>query len=55
MKKVQSPGMSHVPWKFAYQRRTYWVPCWVLPKSTHQLILGNQFLTATETLTKFRS
>ncbi|KAL4794541.1 hypothetical protein BDV19DRAFT_193252 [Aspergillus venezuelensis] len=55
MKKVQSPGMVHVPWKFADERGKHSVPCWVLPKSTHQLILGNPFLTATKTLTKFRS
>ncbi|KAL4948177.1 hypothetical protein BDW69DRAFT_189509 [Aspergillus filifer] len=55
MKKIQSPGMVHVPWRFADERGTHSVPCWVLPKSTQQLILGNPFLSVTKTLTEFSS
>lgn len=52
-KVVQSPGMVEVPWRFARERKTYMLDCWILPGCVNNLILGNPFLDATLTLTKF--
>ncbi|KAK2595013.1 hypothetical protein QQS21_007267 [Conoideocrella luteorostrata] len=52
-KHIDSPGMVTVPWRFATEQSTHMLNCWILPESTHDLILGNQFLRITQTLTKF--
>lgn len=54
-KAVKSPGMVKVPWKFTKERNTHTINCWILPGCTHHLVLGNPFLQATQTLTKFRN
>lgn len=55
-KQIQSPGMMQVPWVFSERTaHTYFLECWVLPHCVHSLVLGNKFLKATQTLTKFMS
>ncbi|KAL2834361.1 hypothetical protein BDW59DRAFT_156296 [Aspergillus cavernicola] len=54
-KEVESPGMVEVPWKFAGERKSQPVPCWILPGSIHNLVLGSPFLKTTKTLTRFAS
>lgn len=54
-KPVQSPGMAQVPWTFSGERTAHMLDCWVLPGCVHDLVLGNQFLKATQTLTRFTS
>ncbi|KAL2837485.1 hypothetical protein BJY01DRAFT_251444 [Aspergillus pseudoustus] len=55
-KHVQSPGMANVPCRFASeQEKTHVLGCWILPGCVHDLILGNQSLKITQTLTKFKS
>ncbi|PON24232.1 hypothetical protein TGAM01_v206920 [Trichoderma gamsii] len=53
-KAVKSPGMVKVPWKFTKERNTHTINCWILPGCMRHLVLGNPFLQATQTLTKFR-
>ncbi|KAF4853527.1 hypothetical protein CGCSCA4_v002345 [Colletotrichum siamense] len=52
-KKVQSPGMIEVFWKFANDQTPHILKCWILPGSSNDFVLGSQFLKMTETLTKF--
>lgn len=54
-KPVQSPGMIRVPWIFSGESTMHWLKCWVLPGCVHSLVLGNEFLKATKTLTRFAS
>ncbi|EHK20571.1 uncharacterized protein TRIVIDRAFT_49174 [Trichoderma virens Gv29-8] len=54
-KIVESPGMVKVPWEFARERTTHTITCWILPGCIRDLVLGNHFLRATYTLTKFRN
>ncbi|PHH87374.1 hypothetical protein CDD83_8961 [Cordyceps sp. RAO-2017] len=51
-KVIQSPGCVMVPWRFAGERETHRLDCWILP-GVHDLVLGGYFLKATQTLTKF--
>lgn len=48
-----SPGCVHVKWKFAKERKTHPVKCWILPGCAYDVILGSGFLKATQTLTKW--
>jgi len=50
---VQSPGMVEVPWTFAGEAKKHLLSCWVLPGCVHDLVLGNSFLRATQTLTNY--
>jgi hypothetical protein len=50
-KPVQSPGMVEVPWRFAGEQEAHILNCWILPGCVHDLVLGNHFLRATQTLT----
>ncbi|RYP65484.1 hypothetical protein DL769_006307 [Monosporascus sp. CRB-8-3] len=52
-KRVQSPGMVEVLWKFAEEQEAHVLDCWILPGCVHNLVLGNRFLWTTQTLTKF--
>lgn len=52
-KKVKSPGMIEVFWKFADDQTPHILKCWILPGSSNDFVLGSQFLKMTETLTKF--
>ncbi|KAH8903254.1 hypothetical protein BR93DRAFT_857436, partial [Coniochaeta sp. PMI_546] len=54
-KLATSPGMVRVPWTFSGESTAQMLECWVLPGSVHSLVLGNKFLRATQTLTKFAS
>ncbi|OIW26520.1 hypothetical protein CONLIGDRAFT_478787 [Coniochaeta ligniaria NRRL 30616] len=54
-KPVKSPGSVYVPWTFSGERTPHVLECWVLPGCVHSLVLGNNFLRATQTLTKFAS
>lgn len=49
---IHSPGMVQVPWTFAEEKRKHILKCWILQESTHDLVLGNSFLKATQTLTR---
>ncbi|MCJ1248726.1 hypothetical protein MMC30_005945 [Trapelia coarctata] len=54
-RKIQSIGTVSFLWAFAENpTETISVPCHVLPRCTYDLILGNGFLTATETMSKYR-
>ncbi|KAL2853601.1 hypothetical protein BJX68DRAFT_265069 [Aspergillus pseudodeflectus] len=53
-KSVKSPGMVKVPWTFAGESDTYTLNCWILPHCVHDIILGRDFLNATQTLTTFK-
>lgn len=51
-KVVKSPGMVTVPWKFGEEQITHTIDCWVLPGCVSDLVLGNDFLKATNALKK---
>ncbi|KAL6823501.1 hypothetical protein V8C40DRAFT_248221 [Trichoderma camerunense] len=51
-KTVKSPGMVTVPWKFSKERITHTINCWILPGCIGDLVLGNDFLKATNALKK---
>ncbi|KAK2741600.1 hypothetical protein CKAH01_06941 [Colletotrichum kahawae] len=52
-KRVWSPGMIEVLWKFANDQTPHILNCWVLPHSSKEFVLGSRFLKMTGTLTKF--
>ncbi|KAH0443537.1 hypothetical protein CcaCcLH18_00850 [Colletotrichum camelliae] len=52
-KRVWSPGMIEVLWKFANDQTPHILNCWVLPHSSKEFVLGSRFLKTTGTLTKF--
>lgn len=53
-REIQSPGTVSLLWAFAEEpEQPFSIICHVLPRCTYDLILGNGFLTATRTLTKF--
>jgi predicted aspartyl protease len=54
-KLVKSPGVVEVPWNFTNETKAFPLSCWILPGCVHDLILGSQFLKATETLKKHSS
>ena len=50
-----SLGTVSILWAFAEDRKkTFSILCHVIPRCTYDLILGNEFLRATNTLIKFR-
>lgn len=51
-KTVKSTGMVTVPWNFSKERITHMIKCWILPGCTSDLVLGNDFLKATNALKK---
>ncbi|KAK4032542.1 hypothetical protein C8A01DRAFT_20385 [Parachaetomium inaequale] len=55
-KSVTSITRVFILWRFDNEREhtAHWLDCLVLPKCAHDLILGDAFLRATETLTKFK-
>jgi hypothetical protein len=53
-RSVKSPGMVKVPWTFAGESDTNTLNCWILPHCVHDIILGRDFLNATQTLTTFK-
>lgn len=53
MRRVRSPGMVKVPWKFKGESKAHTLKCWILPGCVQDLILGNAFLRMTNTLTTF--
>jgi hypothetical protein len=53
-KTVAADTRVAVSWRFQGETMTHWLVCRVLPQCTHDLILGDSFLRATETLTKFK-
>lgn len=52
-KIVQSPGYVDLTWKFDGEDRSQTLKCWILPGCVHELIIGNGFMRASKTLTKF--
>lgn len=54
-KHVQSPGMVEAPWRFAREEKAHILKCWILPGCVHDLVLGNDFLKVTQTLTTFKN
>ncbi len=52
-KTVKPNATASVPWRFEGDPRIYRLACYVLPKCAHDVILGDGFLRATETLTRF--
>ncbi|KAF4784285.1 hypothetical protein HER10_EVM0006429 [Colletotrichum scovillei] len=53
--QVESPGRLEVPFTFGEEDKVTNLECFILPHSTHDLILSGPFLRATETLTKYRN
>jgi len=53
-RKVSSPGVVEVPWKFIGESETHPIICRILPGCSHDIILGSKFLDETETMTTFR-
>lgn len=53
-KRVQSPGMVEVPWRFAGEQKVHTLKCWIFPECVHNIILGSHFLRETQTTTKFK-
>ncbi|KAK4076669.1 uncharacterized protein Triagg1_4272 [Trichoderma aggressivum f. europaeum] len=51
-KTVKSPGLVTVPWKFSKEQITHTINCWILPGCVSDLVLGNDFLKATNALKK---
>lgn len=54
-KCVESPGMVEVAWRFTREQKPHILNCWILPGCVHDIVLGNHFLNATQTLTKFKN
>ena len=54
-KVSRSVGTAYLPWQFAGESKVFNVLFSVLPKCTHDVIIGGKFLKFTETLTKFAS
>ncbi|KAF3807652.1 hypothetical protein GCG54_00007385 [Colletotrichum gloeosporioides] len=52
-KKVWSPGMIEVLWRFANDQTPHILKCWILPNSSKDFVLGSRFLKMTGALTKF--
>jgi hypothetical protein len=52
-KTITPTGTATIPWRFNGERPIHWITCLVLPKCAHDLILGDAFLHATQTLTTF--
>ena len=52
-KTVQSPGYVELNWKFDGEEGSQILKCWILPSCVHGLIVGNRFMRASDTLTKF--
>lgn len=52
-KVSRSIGTAYLPWQFAGESKVFKVLFSVLPKCTHDVIIGGKFLKFTETLTKF--
>jgi hypothetical protein len=53
-KYVACPSMVSVPWEFEGEDKIHWLRCRVLQQATQDLILGDSFLRATETFTRFK-
>ena len=55
-RQVHSVGTVSLSWSFAEKpKETIAVICHVLPRCIYDLILGNKFLTITETMSKYRN
>ncbi|KAG7287642.1 hypothetical protein NEMBOFW57_007155 [Staphylotrichum longicolle] len=54
-KTVTPTTMALIPWRFEGESQVHKLACLVLPQCAHDLILGDAFLRATETLTKFKT
>ncbi|EQB45489.1 hypothetical protein CGLO_15630 [Colletotrichum gloeosporioides Cg-14] len=52
-KKVWSPGMIEVLWRFANDQTPHILKCWILPNSSKDFVLGSRFLKMTGALTTF--
>ncbi|KAF9872645.1 hypothetical protein CkaCkLH20_09824 [Colletotrichum karsti] len=52
-KRIHSPGMVEVIWKFGQESIPHKLKCWMLPTCSNDLILGSRFLETTKTLTSF--
>jgi hypothetical protein len=52
-KTITPTSTANIPWRFDGERPINWITCLVLPKCAHDLILGDAFLHATQTLTTF--
>ena len=49
----RSVGTAYLPWRFADEPKVFNILFSVLPKCTHDVIIGGKFLKFTQTLTKF--
>ena len=52
-KVSRSVGTAYLPWRFADEPKVFNILFSVLPKCTHDVIIGGKFLKFTQTLTKF--
>lgn len=52
-KVARSVGTAYLPWQFAGELEVFKISFSVLPKCTHDVIIGGKFLKFTQTLTKF--
>lgn len=52
-KHLESSGCVDIPWTFGGEKLQYTLKCWIIPGSSHALILGNLFLKISKTLTSF--
>ncbi|KAJ4241531.1 hypothetical protein NW757_012230 [Fusarium falciforme] len=54
-KQIVSPGNVKVPFSFQGELKKYVLDCWIIPGCTNDLVLSRAFLSATKTLTEFKS
>ena len=52
-KVSRSVGTAYLPWRFSHESKVFNILFSVLPKCTHDVIIGGNFLKFTQTLTKF--